>query len=154
MGGDYPVPVGWPSAAASSWQTRSTWASLIAGKKGSASEWARGGFGDRELALAVAELAQVREEVDAGQVGLAGDAALGQAGDRRVAVDLVAEADDVDEPAAPLLAAGGDRGLDALDPGQPLLVERGDARRAAPAASRASRPGRRRARRRGRRAGS
>jgi hypothetical protein len=51
-----------------------------------------GGFGDRELALAVAELAQVREEVDAGQVGLAGDAALGEAGDRRVAVDLVGEA--------------------------------------------------------------
>ena len=48
-----------------------------------------GRFGDRELALAVAELAQVREEVDAGQVGLAGDAALGEAGDRGVAVDLV-----------------------------------------------------------------
>ena len=27
-------------AAASSWQTRSTWPSLIAGKNGSASEWA------------------------------------------------------------------------------------------------------------------
>ncbi len=42
----------------------------------------RGRFGDRELALAVAELAQVREEVDAGQVGLGGDAALGEPGDR------------------------------------------------------------------------
>ena len=48
----------------------------------------RGRFGDRELALAVAELAQVREEMDAGQVGLGGDAALGEAGDRRVAVGL------------------------------------------------------------------
>src|ERR1700733_5168113 len=86
----------------------------------------RGGFGDRELALAVAELAQVREEVDAGQVGLAGDAALGQTGDRRVAVDLVAEADDVDEPAAPLAAAADERGLDTLDPGEALLVEGGD----------------------------
>ena len=36
-------------------------------------------LGDRELALAVAELTQVREEVDAGQVGLGGDAALGVA---------------------------------------------------------------------------
>src|SRR5207342_2098949 len=48
----------------------------------------RGGFGDGELALAVAELAQVGEEVDAGQVGLAGDALAGEPGDRRVAVDL------------------------------------------------------------------
>ena len=40
-------------------------------KKGSASERRDGLFGDRELALAVAELAQVREEVDAGQVRLA-----------------------------------------------------------------------------------
>jgi hypothetical protein len=84
------------------------------------------GFGDRKLALAVAELAQMREEVDAGQVSLAGDAALGKAGDRRVAVDALGETDDVDEPAAALLAAAGDRRLDSPDTGKPLLVERGD----------------------------
>ena len=33
-----PCRLAWPSAAASSWQTRSTWPSPIAGKKGSASE--------------------------------------------------------------------------------------------------------------------
>ena len=46
----------------------------------------RGSFGNRELPLAVAQLAQVGEEVDAGQVGLAGDAPLGEPVDRRVAV--------------------------------------------------------------------
>ena len=60
----------------------------------------RGRFGDRELALAVAELAQVREEVDAGQVGLAGDAALGEPRDRRVAIGALGQPDGVDEPAA------------------------------------------------------
>ena len=73
----------------------------------------------------------MREEVDAGQVGLAGDAALGQAGDRRVAVDALGEADDVDEPAARAPGRGRRSGLDALDPRQPLLVERGDRGRAA-----------------------
>ena len=36
--GDYAVTQPWPRAAVSSWQTRSTCASLIAGKNGSASE--------------------------------------------------------------------------------------------------------------------
>ncbi len=61
----------------------------------------------------------MREEVDAGQVGLGGDAELGEPGDRRVAVDRLGKANGVDEPAAPLGAAGRDRGLDALDPGEP-----------------------------------
>ena len=114
----------------------------------------RGRFGDRELALAVAELAQVREEVDAGQVGLGGDTALGEAADRRVAVELGVEPDRVDEPAAQLAPRAGDGSLDPVDAGQPLGVERARPPPCARACGRASRPGRRRGPRRRRRGGS
>ena len=130
MGGDYAVSR-WPSAAASSSQTRVHLRLAHRREERQRQRVGRGGFGDRELALAVAELAQVREEVDAGQVGLAGDAALGQAGDRRVAVDAGGEPDGVDEPAAALLAAAGDRrrARPRARPGR-SRVERGDGARA------------------------
>ena len=90
-------------------------------------------------------LAVERQQVDAGQVRLGGDPALGERRDHRVAVGAVGELDDVDEPAAPLVAAVGagqhEAGGIALAGGAPergeaLAVERGDPR--APASSSSS----------------
>ncbi len=54
-------------------------------------------------------LAVELEEVDAGQVGAGVDAAAVELGDDAVAIDLLRQPDDVDEPAAPLGAAVGER---------------------------------------------
>src|SRR5829696_7728971 len=66
--------------------------------------------------------------MDAWQICLARDAEPREAGDRRVALDIGAEADRVDEPAAPLGAAAGDRRLDPLDAGEALGVGAGQGR--------------------------
>ena len=71
-----------PSVSARASQTRATWALGHRREEGQRQRARRSVFGDRELALAIAQLAQVGEEVDAGQVGLGGDAPLGERGDR------------------------------------------------------------------------
>ena len=88
---------------ASSSQTRSTCASRHRGEERQRQRAGRGVLGDRELALAVAELAQVREEVDAGQVRpCEAMPRSARRGDDAVAVDAARQPDHVDEPAAAL----------------------------------------------------
>ena len=127
-----------PSATASAAVTRSTSASPIAGKNGSASERSEASLGNRELPLAVPEpLAVVRHQVDAGQIGLGGHAALGERRDRRLAIGALGQLDHVNEPTPPLgpaVRAGQHEavgialaGRAAADRGQALAVERGDA---------------------------